>query len=161
MRRHKGAGETQTGKIEIVISLLFCFCCVLVATNQCCRESLFKFLLLTNKDSSHSLITGLQMGEKKSVQRAHRKKHWLFFSPLRTSPEVAFVSTVCWSGRTDHLYRGFVSNAPQEGLPARDLYSCDVFHELSPGTCHGNESKFTSGLIHRALCTLTSAAHPV
>lgn len=81
MRRHEGAGETQTGKIEIVISLLFCFCCVLVATNQCCREALFKFLLLTNKDSSHSLITGLQRGEKRACSMHTGRNTDCFFPP--------------------------------------------------------------------------------
>lgn len=69
----------------------------------------------------------------------HRKKHFFLWELII----VAFVPPVCWSGRTDHLYCGSVSSPPQEGLSQRDLYSCDMFHKLSPGTCHGNKSKFT------------------
>lgn len=111
--------------------MLFCFCGVLVATNQ--RAALVKVSLLLNKDSSHSLMTGL-------YSRAACTQIFLYSENLI----VGFVPTVCRSGRTDHLHRGSISGLSQEGLPTGDLYSHYVFHELSPGTRHGNESKFTN-----------------
>lgn len=109
------------------------------------RGALFKFSLLPNKDGPHSLITRLWRQNKSCAHAeryAHFKMFFSFLNSLRTF--FAFVPTVCWSGRSDHLYCGSVSSRPEERLSARDLHSCDVFHELSPGTRHGDKSKSVS-----------------
>ena len=57
------------------------------------------------------------------------------------------VSPVCGGGRTDHLPGRSVSSRPKDGLPPRDLYSCNVLHKLSFGTYHGNEGKYTNSTL--------------
>lgn len=152
-RHRRGDGDSD--------SLLFCFCCVLVATNRSCRqEPRLNSHYCPNKDSSHSLITCL-LRQNKSCMHTEKDSSFVLFFSFYENVTVAFVPAVCWSGRTDHLNRGSISIPPQKGLPTRDFYSCDVFHELSPGTRHGNESKSQPTVTARSLCTLTSAAYPV
>ena len=144
MRRHKGGREGHRLGDGDGDSLLFCFCCVFVATNQCCREKPCLNSHYFPTKAALILQSLVCRGKSRAAFTQKEKNHIVlfWFFPLKNLI-VAFVPTVCRSGRTDHLYCGPVSVSPQEGLPARDLYSCDVFHKLSPGACHGNKSKFT------------------
>lgn len=53
-----------------------------------------------------------------------------------------FSSAVCRSGRTDHFNSWSLSILPKEGLPAGNLHSYSVFHELPSGTNYGYPRKY-------------------
>lgn len=149
MKHRGGRRQTQRCRQWITVVLLLLW----LGSNKPVlqRAALFKFLITAQQRqlsfSNHWFV------EAKQELHAKRKTHWfffllLFFSLFCSCFEnliVAFVPTVCWSGRTDHLHCGSVSGPPKEGIPTGDLYSCDVFHKLSPGTRHGYKSKICSG----------------
>lgn len=144
MRRHTRANKLcKQDRDRDSKSLLLCFPCVLLATNQCCREEpcLNSHYCAQQRQLSFS---NHWLEKTKQDLLANRDVYLFLKKMVIILRAVAFVPTVCWSGRTDHLYCWSLSSRPQEGLPQRNLHSCDVLHKLYPWTCHGNESKFAN-----------------